>query len=123
MLVVRRAAAIAGLALAVSAPTSAGAFPHFGAGCVRSDFSVSGRRVGAELCRPATPRGRAVIVLHGCGGFSTFDHRIATTLPQYGIATLDVDYFALTPRPGKRGFCGAGGSIGSAFPIWLETVS
>jgi dienelactone hydrolase len=45
-------------------------------------------------------------VLHGCGGFSTFDHRLAGDLPQEGIATLYIDFFAPTPPPGDRGFCG-----------------
>jgi dienelactone hydrolase len=65
------------------------------------------------------PTGAAVVVLHGCGGFSTFDHRLAATLPSYGLSTLDVDYFGLTPPPGDRGFCDARGSFGSAFPTWL----
>lgn len=110
-------------AAVLTSPATAGAFPRFGAGCVRADFSVSGRSVRAELCRATRPHPPAVIVLHGCGGFSTFDHRIVTTLPKYGISTLDVDYFALTPPPGRRGFCGGGASIGRAFPTWLETVS
>ena len=59
--------------------------------------------IRAERCGPT--RGAAVVVLHGCGGFSTFDHQLAADLPTYGIATLYVDYFAPTPPPGRRGFC------------------
>jgi dienelactone hydrolase len=120
---VRRLALIATIALAAATSAAAGGFPRFGSGCARDDFTVSGRTVRAELCRAASPAQRAVVVLHGCGGFSTFDHRIATTLPKDGISTLDVDYFALTPPPGKKGFCDAGAAIGSAFPLWLQTVA
>jgi dienelactone hydrolase len=63
---------------------------------------------------------RAVVVLHGCGGFSTFDHRLVTTLPDHGIATLDVDYFGPTPPPGRKGFCDAGGGIAGAFGTWVR---
>src|SRR5579859_1917774 len=72
---------------------AAGGFPHFGPGCARADFTSGNTKVGAELCR-ATHGVAAVVVLHGCGGFSTFDHRLASDLPAYGISTLDVDYFA-----------------------------
>jgi dienelactone hydrolase len=63
-------------------------------------------------------------VLHGCGGFSTFDHRIVTRLPAYGISTYDVDYFGPTPPPGKKGFCNRFGDGGfDPFPTWVqETV-
>ena len=44
-------------------------------------------------------------MLHGCGGFDTFDHRLADTLPRDGISTLYVDYFATTPPPGSKGWC------------------
>jgi dienelactone hydrolase len=64
--------------------------------------------------------GRAVVVLHGCGGFSTFDHRLAVDLPHYGISTLYVDYFGLTPPPGKRGFCGAHSAVENAFVTWIK---
>jgi dienelactone hydrolase len=62
-------------------------------------------------------------VLHGCGGFSTFDHRLATELPRHGISTLDVDYFGATPPLGSRGFCGGGGGFGSdPFPVWIQVT-
>ena len=61
-----------------------------------------------------------MIVLHGCGGFSTFDHRLATTLPRDGISTLDVDYFGATPPPGRKGFCNAHGAVGTAFGTWIR---
>jgi dienelactone hydrolase len=64
---------------------------------------------------------RIAIVLYGCGGFSGFDHRLATELPRLGVDTLDVDYFARTPRP--HGFCGARGAFDTAFPLWLRTVA
>jgi dienelactone hydrolase len=100
---------------------SAGGFPRFGPGCGRDDFTSAGTRVRAELCRSA--RGDpVVVVLHGCGGFSTFDHRLVTTLPTDGISTLDVDYFAPTPAPGTRGFCGAGRAIEGAFASWIAVT-
>jgi dienelactone hydrolase len=76
--------------------------------CGRADFESEGTRVRAELCRATrnVRAGRAVVVLHGCGGFSTFDHRLAGDLPQKGIATLYVDFFGPTPPTGRRGFCG-----------------
>ena len=83
---------------AVSTP-----FPAFGAGCVRADFASQGTTIRAERCGP--PSGRAVVVLHGCGGFGAFDHTLATDLPSFGIATLYVDYFSPTPPPGGRSFC------------------
>jgi dienelactone hydrolase len=114
--------AVVALAVALAAgPAGAhpGGFPRFGAGCARADFPVDGSKVRAELCRSAKPTGAAVVVLHGCGGFSTFDHRLAATLPSYGLSTLDVDYFGLTPPPSDKGFCDARGAFGSAFPTWL----
>jgi dienelactone hydrolase len=100
---------------------SAGGFPTFGSGCARDDFTSGGTHVRAELCR-SSKGDPVVVVLHGCGGFSTFDHRLVTSLPADGISTLDVDYFAPTPPPGKKGFCNAYGAIGSAFPRWLGVV-
>ena len=102
----RRLAATAGLALvaAGSAGAAAQGFPHFGAGCARADFRSGDATVRAERCGPASGP-RAVIVLHGCGGFGTFDHTLAVDLPRFGIATLDVDLFARTPPPGTKGFC------------------
>jgi len=100
---------------------SAAPFPRFGsASCVRDDFAVEGGSVRAELCRTGLPGGRAVVVLHGCGGFSTFDHRLAAELPGYGISTLYVDYFGITRPPGKRGFCGAHGAVENAFVTWVK---
>ena len=86
-------------------------------GCVRADFGVGKATVRAERCGPATGE-RAVIVLHGCGGFSTFDHRVAAELPRYGISTLYVDYFGLTPPPGAKGFCTVYTRPQNVFPIW-----
>jgi hypothetical protein len=77
--------------------------------------------VRAELCRGRPSTGRAVVVLHGCGGFSTFDHRLAVELPQHGISTLDVDYFEPPPPPGRKGFCNARGGV-NAFATWLRVV-
>jgi len=87
----------------------------------------SGTRVRAEVCRATkdAAAGRAVVVLHGCGGFSTFDHRLAGDLPQMGIATLYVDFFAPTPPPGNRGFCGvrhATPSHRDDFSSWQQVV-
>ena len=91
---------ITALVIGVHAGLSAGgrAFPRFGAGCARSDFSSAGATVRAELCSPSgSGPSPAVVVLHGCGGFSTFDHRLVAELPSFGIATLDVDFFGPTP--------------------------
>ena len=101
--------------LALGVP-AARPFPHV-AGCVRADFSSGRTTIRAERCGPATGA-RAVIVLHGCGGFSTFDHRLAAELPRYGISTLYVDYFGPTPPPGTRGFCNVYPRRQDVFPTW-----
>jgi dienelactone hydrolase len=112
---------VAAALLAVPA-AGAGGFPSFGPGCARADFASAGTTVRAELCR-ASSSGRAVVVLHGCGGFSTFDHRLALELPRLGISTLDVDYFGPTPAPGKKGFCGEHGGRGAdPFPVWTQVA-
>ncbi|HST18946.1 MAG TPA: dienelactone hydrolase family protein [Gaiellaceae bacterium] len=122
----RRLAATAGLALVAAGPAGGATqgFPHFGAGCARADFRSGGAIVRAERCGPASGP-RAVIVLHGCGGFGTFDHTLAVDLPRFGIATLDVDLFARTPPPGSKGFCAGGHGFGRAdpFPLWEETAA
>jgi dienelactone hydrolase len=101
---------------AVAAHAAARPFPHV-AGCVRADFHSVGTNVRAERCGPASGA-RAVIVLHGCGGFSTFDHRIAADLPHYGISTLYVDYFGPTPPPGNKGYCNVWTRRKDVFPKW-----
>jgi dienelactone hydrolase len=119
-----RLAAGAGIALIAAAAGTGAArgFPHFGAGCVRADFRSGGTTVRAERCGPG--RGpRAVVVLHGCGGFGTFDHTLATDLPRFGIATLDVDLFARTPPPGKRGFCSGWTGQADPFTRWEQTAA
>jgi dienelactone hydrolase len=126
--VIRRCRALLACVLPLSllvwtAPVSRAAahpFPRFGAGCVRDDFASGEAHVRAERCGPAS--GSAVVVLHGCGGFSTFDHRLATDLPAFGIATLYVDYFAPTPPPGTRGFCGGGRHGVDPFPAWQRVA-
>src|SRR5437868_6605497 len=119
-MLLRGLALVAGT-LAVAVP-SARPFPHV-SGCVRADFRTAGTTVRAERCGAATgPRG--VIVLHGCGGFDTFDHRLAAELPRYGISTLYVDYFAPTPPPGDRGFCGGVRSArGDVFSVWSRVAA
>jgi dienelactone hydrolase len=101
-------------------------FPRFTTpGCARHDFPSGGATVRAELCRARDPAdGRAVVVLHGCGGFDTFDHRLAADLPAAGITTLYVQYFDPTPAPpGGKGFCGGRGFGGpDPFPIWQRAV-
>jgi len=117
-----RACVIAALAAgALTAAPAASAFQHFGAGCTRDDFSAAGSPVRAELCSVAGNT-RAVVVLHGCGGFDTFDHRLATELPHDGISTLDVDYFEPTPPPGKKGFCDARGAFAHVFETWVKVA-
>jgi dienelactone hydrolase len=78
--------------------------------------------VPSEFCNASRNSAPAVIVLHGCGGFSTFDHRLTTTLPSYEFATLDVDYFARTPPPNERGFCLRGGDPLLALATWISIV-
>jgi dienelactone hydrolase len=124
--VLRRLAVGAGIALvAATGATGAGrGFPTFGAGCARADFRSGGTTVRAERCGPASGP-RAVIVLHGCGGFSTFDHTLAADLPRFGIATLDVDLFGRTPPPGNKGFCQGfrGSFVSDPFPLWERTAA
>jgi dienelactone hydrolase len=84
---------------------------------VRADFRSAGTTVRAERCGPANGT-RAAIVLHGCGGFSTFDHQLAADLPRFGISTLYVDYFAPTPPPGPHGFCSEWGHPQGLFQAW-----
>jgi dienelactone hydrolase len=117
---------VAAVAAIAAASASAGAtaerpFPHFAGGCGRADFVSAGAHIRAERCGPAHGR-RAVIVLHGCGGFSTFDHEIAADLPRYGISTLYVDYFGPTPPLGDKGFCNGGGRGEDPFPIWEQVA-
>jgi dienelactone hydrolase len=120
----RRVVAVAGILAAVVAPGAAARhpFPHFGAGCARADFRSGGDVVRAERCGPASGA-RAVVVLHGCGGFDTFDHRLADGLPRFGISTLYVDYFAPTPPPGNKGFCNGAGRGEDPFPTWERVVA
>jgi dienelactone hydrolase len=106
---------------AAAAQAAAGPFPHV-AGCVRADFRSAGTTVRAERCGPASGA-RAVVVLHGCGGFDTFDHRIAADLPRYGISTLYVDYFGPTPPSGSKGFCGGDGGGVDPFPTWERVAA
>ena len=116
--------AVAGIA-AVAVSPAHGALrplPHLGAGCTRADFQSAGSPVRAIRCGPASGA-RAVIVLHGCGGFSTFDDRLATELPRYGITTLDVAFFDPTPPPSSRGFCNAFSQGPDPFPIWERVAA
>lgn len=108
------AAAVAGLA--------ARRLPSFPPGCAPSAFRSGKTLVAAELCRSGSRSAPVAIVLYGCGGFSGFDHRLATELPGLGIDTLEVDYFAGTLPPGRHGFCGGHGPFRSAFPAWLRTL-
>ena len=108
--------------LLLTGAAAAQAFPRYGPGCARADFASSGTTVRAELCRTRSAGGRAVVVLHGCGGFSTFDHRLVSELPHYGISTLAVDFFGPTPPPGRRGFCGEHGAGGDPFPVWIQVA-
>jgi dienelactone hydrolase len=124
-------ATIAVVVLATATVAGAKPFPRFHLRtCSRADFTSAGTRVRAELCRATkvARAGRAVVVLHGCGGFSTFDHRLSGDLPQMGIATLYIDFFAPTPPPGDRGFCGVpdtrptGSSHQDVFSRWQRVV-
>lgn len=115
---VGRSALVFLAAVLVCAGSARAGFPSFGTGCSRADFTSEGQTIRAELCR-ASSRAAAVVVLHGCGGFSTFDHRIVVTLPRFGISTLDVDYFGPTPPPGTHGFCHGFGKGGDEFATWI----
>ena len=117
-----RVVAVAAVALLAAGPAAARGFPRFGAGCARADFLSGSIVVRAEFCRARGRLGAAVVVLHGCGGFSTFDHRLVTSLPGFGISTLDVDYFGPTPPLGTKGFCNGAGAFDSAFPIWIRVA-
>jgi len=64
-----------------------------------------------------------VVVLHGCGGFSTFDHQLALGLPSFGLSTFYVDYFAPTPPPGSRGFCSVWTRPAHLFSSWERVVA
>lgn len=108
--------------LVLAVPALGGGFPRFGGGCTRADFGAAGTTIRAELCSASSGRD-AVVVLHGCGGFSTFDHRLATELPRRGISTLDVDYFGPTPPPGRKGFCDTSTGFASVFPTWIVVAS
>jgi dienelactone hydrolase len=116
------AAAAALIALVLVPIAASGGFPSFGAGCSRDDITSGGMTIRAELCRAGSGPRRAVVVLHGCGGFSTFDHRLVTDLPHHGISTLDVDYFAPTPPPGTKGFCNVRPRGVDPFPRWVEVA-
>jgi dienelactone hydrolase len=114
----RRSHLVAGVVLAVAAPHP---FPHFGTGCVRADYTSGGTRIRAERCGPS--RGAAVVVLHGCGGFGTFDHQLAADLPAFGIATLYIDYFGPTPPPGTHGFCNGRTGTADPFATWQRVTA
>jgi dienelactone hydrolase len=118
---------ILGLVLISAIAGSAGAapFPKMPRQCAPSDFRSGGTAVRADVCLPAGPaRAPVAIVLHGCGGFDTFDHRLAVELPQAGIATLYLDYFDPTPPPGRKGWCGGGGASSGrdVFAVWQQEV-
>jgi len=49
-------------------------FPHV-TGCLRADFQAAVQAFARSAA--GRDRGARLIVLHGCGGFSTFDHRPA----------------------------------------------
>jgi dienelactone hydrolase len=118
-----RLALAAVVALVLAAPAAAlspRVFENLGPGCTRADFSSGDGTVPAELCRRDGEHA-AVVVLHGCGGFGTLDHKLAARLPSHGFATLYVDYFALTPH-GPKGFCGGRGRSSDPFPNWIQTA-
>lgn len=113
----------AGDAASSRAAARLGPFPRISSLCQRADFPSQGGIVRAALCRAAgTERMPAVVVLHGCGGMGGIDGVLARDLPSHGVAAFYVDYFGLTPPPGRSGFCGAGGLLGKAFPIWQRII-
>ncbi len=77
----------------------------------------------AEFCRDARPgREPALVVLHGCGGFGGVDRGLAERFPRAGYATVYVDYFDLTPPPGKRGFCSVRIVPRRVLSVWRTVV-
>src|SRR5205823_3698105 len=122
--VTRRLATVAGAFLLLTAPAhgSTRPFPRFGSGCARSDFKSSVGAIRAERCGPASGP-RAAAVLHGCGGFSTFDHQLAVDLPRFGISTLYLDYCAPRPPSGSRGYCSFGHADRSLFGLWEQAAA
>jgi dienelactone hydrolase len=124
--VIRGTLAVAGASVVLVAVGHAAVrpFPHFaaGSGCARADFPSAGVTVRAERCGRVSGR-RAVVVLHGCGGFNTFDHQLAADLPRFGVSTLYVDYFAPTPPPGTRGFCSEWGHPQDLFQSWERVAA
>ena len=118
-------AAAGALALVAASGAAGHPFPRMPASCVRSDYPSAGAVVRAALCLPKAPGPAPVaIVLHGCGGFDTFDHRLAVELPRAGIATLYVDYFDPVPPAGTKGYCNGGGrgSFRDVFSVWQQEV-
>jgi dienelactone hydrolase len=119
---------LVGLALASArvAGADAARFPRMPSECAPSNFRSGGAEVRAALCRPREVAAAPVaIVLHGCGGFDTFDHRLAVELPAAGIATYYIDYFDPTPPPGRKGWCNGGGESRSGqnvFAVWQREV-
>jgi dienelactone hydrolase len=97
-------------------------FPRFPSLCHRADFAVAGKPVRAAICRDQRPgRESGLVVLYGCGGFGGLDYRLATVYAEAGFATMYLDTFALTPPPGRRGFCSVRTS--PAVPAaWRTTV-
>jgi dienelactone hydrolase len=84
----------------------------------------------AEFCRPreAGDSVPAVIVLHGCGGpGGPPGMPLGTSLARRGFATLELYYFAQTPRPrGSPDFCFVhgvtDGDLERAWPVWKQNV-
>src|SRR3984893_16781204 len=113
---------VVALALLTSPAHATGSFPRVSAGCVRADFRSGTDTIRAEQCGPSSGK-RAVVVLHGCGGFSTFDHQLAVGLPHFGITTLYIDYFAPTPPSGGRGFCSLWTLDPTLFRTWERVAA
>ena len=119
------AAGMAGLLASTSLAFGANPRPFpaaFAPVCIRADYRSAGTLVRAERCGPASGN-RAVVVLYGCGGFDTFDHSLAVDLPRFGITTLYVDYFAVTPPTRPGAYCSLWTYSAKLFPKWVAVVT
>jgi dienelactone hydrolase len=71
--------------------------------------------------RAAGQRAPGLVVLYGCGGFGRLDPRLAQQFARARFATMYLDTYALTPPPGRRGFCGVA-TTPAIRATWRATV-
>lgn len=114
------AAALFLAALGLAAPARAQDLAWLGGDVVQ----VAAHRMGLEgshssrpllgyLAKPQAPgRHPAVVVLHGCGGFGTYDVVAADVLKSYGYVALALDSL------GETNVCIQGGDVAEAFDAY-----